>query len=238
MAVIAWSVLTSGRQSAAVPTGTPAADAIADVTHVPAAVLDQVGAGSTDSTLKQTSLPLLRGASGRPVVVYVGAEYCPFCASERWSLIVALSRFGTFSGLSLTTSSSTDVYPDTPTFSFRGATYSSEVIELSAVETQDRKGAALDEPTDLQSASMGRSDPRGAIPFLSIADRYVIVGTGYTPDVLRGKTWTEIAAQLSDPTSDTAKAVLGHANRITAAICRVTNGGPASVCSSASVKGL
>ena len=32
-------------------------------------------------------------------MLYIGAEYCPYCAAERWSMIVALSRFGTFSGL-------------------------------------------------------------------------------------------------------------------------------------------
>ena len=41
-------------------------------------------------------------ADGKPEVLYVGAEYCPFCAAERWPVVVALSRFGTWSGLSAT----------------------------------------------------------------------------------------------------------------------------------------
>ena len=41
----------------------------------------------------------------------MGAEYCPYCAAERWSMIVALGRFGTFSGLQTMRSSSTDSRP-------------------------------------------------------------------------------------------------------------------------------
>ena len=37
--------------------------------------------------------------SGKIVIVYVGAEYCPYCAAERWAIVTALETFGTFSGL-------------------------------------------------------------------------------------------------------------------------------------------
>ena len=36
----------------------------------------------------------------------MGAEYCPYCAAQRWAMIVALSRFGTFSGLTTVHSAS------------------------------------------------------------------------------------------------------------------------------------
>ena len=39
---------------------------------------------------------------GRPGVVYVGSEFCPYCAADRWALVVALSRFGTFAHLGAT----------------------------------------------------------------------------------------------------------------------------------------
>ena len=38
-------------------------------------------------------------AKGRPEVLCVGTEYCPYCAAQSWALIVALSRFGMFTGL-------------------------------------------------------------------------------------------------------------------------------------------
>jgi hypothetical protein len=44
-------------------------------------------------------------AGGKPAIVFVSEESCPFCAAERWSLTVALSHFGTWSHLGTTTSS-------------------------------------------------------------------------------------------------------------------------------------
>ena len=49
--------------------------------------------------------PLVRGA--KPEVLFVGLESCRFCAVERWGLVVALSRFGTFSHLHLSQSATT-----------------------------------------------------------------------------------------------------------------------------------
>jgi hypothetical protein len=59
-------------------------------------------------------------------VLYAGAEYCPFCAAERWALATALSRFGTFTNLGTTASAGGQEYaPNTATLSFHGATYTS-----------------------------------------------------------------------------------------------------------------
>ena len=87
------------------------AQVVAAVTSVPAAVLDQVGVGKVDtlpSPLKGQP-PLVAG--GKPLVLYVGAEYCPFCAAQRWGMVVALSRFGTFTGLTTTHSASRRCVP-------------------------------------------------------------------------------------------------------------------------------
>ena len=62
---------------------------------------------------------------GRAEVVYVGSEFCPYCAAVRWSLVVALSRFGTFSHLGQTRSSSSEAFPGLQSFSFDGASYQS-----------------------------------------------------------------------------------------------------------------
>jgi hypothetical protein len=98
------------------------------IASVPTATLNKVAAGlsypakggvypGAIKTVKP-SVATLTSSDGRPRIVYVGAEYCPFCGAERWALAVALSRFGTFSGLRLIHSSSTDVDPNTPTLSF------------------------------------------------------------------------------------------------------------------------
>jgi len=54
-------------------------------------------------------------SSGKPEALYIGAEFCPYCALQQWRLGVALSRFGAFSKLRTVHSSSIDLYPNTPT---------------------------------------------------------------------------------------------------------------------------
>ena len=84
-----------------------------------------------------------RGFDGKPLVVYVGAEYCPYCAAERWVMVMWLSRFGTFKNLSEIQSSSTDVCPNTDTFTFYKSSYSSPYIDFSPNEVEDRNQAPL-----------------------------------------------------------------------------------------------
>ena len=64
-------------------------------------------------------------------MVFVGAEFCPYCALERWALVVALFRFGTFSNLGQTiSSSSTDVYPGLQSWSFKDSTFTSSSLRV------------------------------------------------------------------------------------------------------------
>ena len=232
--------------------GLPSAASLAKLTaSVPASVLDAVGAGSSSSTPTAGSGPVLT-ADGKPRVVWIGAEYCPYCAAERWPLIVALSRFGAFSDLSLMSSASVtpqgvgEVYPNTQTFSFHGSTYSSPYVVFDAVEMEDRKYAPLDTPTaDEQSLFSTYDAPpyvsagaAGSIPFIDFANQYLTAGSTFDLSVLQGKTGEEIASALSHPTSDIAKGVDGSANVITAAICRLTLNRPASVCSDPAIAAL
>lgn len=232
---------------------TPGANAqsrvIRAVTSVPATALDTVGAGS--GVTQPSALPAGTPAlilSGKPEILYIGAEYCPFCAAERWPVAIALSRFGTFSGLGLTTSSSTDVYPSTPTLTFHGSTYSSDLISFDAVETETNQLSAtglgyrqLDTLSSVEQQLMRTYDAppyttsAGSIPFVLLGNRYVISGSSYRPDVLHGKTWQQVASALADPSSPVAKQVLGAANTLTAAICQLTGGQPSNVCTSSGV---
>ena len=109
---------------------------------VPQAAFDTVGAPTPTGPrpIVLTGQPPL-SVHGRPAVVYVGAEFCPYCAAERWALVVALSRFGDFSDLGSTISSQNQVFAELPSFSFVGAGYSSLSISFSATEEY---GAALD----------------------------------------------------------------------------------------------
>ena len=127
-------------------------------------------------------------------------------------MVIALSRFGTFSGLGLSTSSSTDVFPSTPTVTFHGSSYTSDLIAFDGVETNTNQLAASGlsyEPLDTLTAQQQRlmqtfdappyTSQAGVIPFSLFGNRYVVIGSSFPPDVLQGKTWQEIASALSDP---------------------------------------
>jgi hypothetical protein len=62
----------------------------------------------------------------------------------------------------------------------------------------------------------------GSIPFLDIANKYVSIGSGYTPQLLEGLSLRQIAVQLNDKNSPVAAAIDGEANRIVAAITAAT----------------
>ena len=220
------------------PSQDTTAQVIATITSLPASEFDAVGLGTADNRIKPISGAALTGASGKPVVFYYGAEYCPYCAAERWSIIVALSRFGTFSGLQTTSSSSTDIFANTPTFTFRAASYTSQYIEFQSVETTDRSQKPLQSPTAAQQQLVTKYDADGSIPFVDFANKYAFSGATYSPQVINGASWLAIAGSLKSSESTEAKAILGSANLITAAICKSIGDQPPAVCSSTTIQGL
>jgi hypothetical protein len=58
----------------------------------------------------------------------------------------------------------------------------------------------------------------------------MIAGASFDPSVLSGLSWTQISQDLRNPSSPVARAILGTANYMTAALCQMTNDHPASVC--------
>ena len=212
---------------------------IKEVTSVNSSILAAVGTGSgqvqTPPKKINGSPPLLTGPNGRPEIFYDGAEYCPFCAAERWAMIVALSRFGTFDHLSQESSSSTDAYPNTPTFSFYHSSYTSQYLDFVPVEGQSYQGIILQQPTASQQQLMTTYDSGGDIPFVDIANRYWLSGASYDPQVLSNLEWESIAGSLFNAQSQVAQSILGTANYLTAAICQATNQQPTSVCQAAPI---
>jgi hypothetical protein len=223
------------------------------LSQIPDATWDKVGAkGATPPVMVNATAPAATGtaaASAKPLVLYIGAEFCPYCAAERWSMITALSRFGTFQGLSYTSSATNDIYPGTPTFTFYGSTYTSTYIDLQTVETTTNIPAStpagyttLQTPTQAQQALFNKYDGPpyftggGSIPFILVGEKYAWQGASFSPQVLANTTQAAVAAQLAAGTTAAAQAILANANEISAAICAVDGGQPAAVCGSAGVK--
>lgn len=184
----------------------------------------------------QKNLPPLT-LNGKPELLYIGAEACPFCAVERWGMIVALSRFGTFSNLHLMQSATTE-RPEVRSFTFFGSSYRSPYVSFVPVEVFSNVPAAhgltpLQRVTPAQFSLFRSFDPPMQFPFVDVANRYTSYYSAVPPNLVAGMTWTQIARSLSQPNSIAAQAVGGEAEMITAELCSVTNDRPQSVCSSA-----
>ena len=133
------------------------ANLISAIAAVPQTVLNQIGVGSANVLPKHISAPSLV-SQGKPEVFYQGAEFCPYCATERWAMVQALSRFGTFSKLGETHSSTTDVYPDTKTLDFYQSVYTSPYITFVPLEMYTNIASASGGYTVLQTPTSAETN--------------------------------------------------------------------------------
>ncbi|HET6818626.1 MAG TPA: DUF929 family protein [Mycobacteriales bacterium] len=204
----------------------------------PSQTLSSIGVG----TVKRAPVAVQDAAltsNGKPEILYLGADYCPFCAAERWPLVLALGRFGTFSHIGLTTSAHQDVFPDTATFSFHDVGYRSDYLSFVARELYDNVAVSrghyrpLDKATNSELALLTKYG--SSFPLVDFAGRYVQRGASYDPGVLKGMSADDIAMSIASVQSPTAQGVGGAANMLTAAICSVTKGQPANVCTDPAV---
>jgi hypothetical protein len=231
---------------------TTSAAVLAQVTRVPASVFDTVGVSAPTTALVVpavvTGQPPLE-SMGKPEVLFVGAEFCPFCAAERWPLIVALSRFGHFATLTNMQSAQLSVFPGIQTFSFVGTSYSSPYLTFTGVELYsdavDTDGAftRIDTLSPGQSAVLDRYDRAptpgagsGSYPFVDVANTLVTATSGFSPAVLVGLSQSTISGGLDQTTVPATQAIVASANYLTAGICRATRGQPGRVCATRGVR--
>ncbi len=247
-AALAAAVLTPSRASSADSALVPPA-LLHAVQAVPMSVSAAIGAGTTTAVPVPVAGPTLRGERGLPRVLYVGGDFCPFCAAQRWALVVALSRFGRFKSLRFSQSAADIEFPSTPTLTFHGSTYQGTYVDFTGVEKSGNvRVNGVYPPLDALSAAdtqlyqqydappyMARA---GGIPFIDIANRYVLSGTGYSPGLLQGQSQSTIIGQLADPGSADARAIIGTANVLTAAICAATSDAPRVVCAVPAIQRL
>jgi Domain of unknown function (DUF929) len=242
LAVVIALIMVKLNESPARASAATADAAVArQVASIPAATFNAVGAGTATGLRATSGQPELM-LDGKPELLYMGGQYCPYCAAERWAIAAALSRFGTLSGLQFIHSSPTDSYPSTPTLSFAKASYTSKYLAFVPVEwyseTPDAATptgyAYLQRPTPQQAALFARY-AGGSFPFVDIGNQYLVPQAQYLPSALAGLSWAQVAAAMRDPSSAVGQDIDGAANMITAAICKLTHGQPAGVCASPGV---
>jgi hypothetical protein len=232
----------------------------AQLSGVPASVFDAVGTNSSVAPINPPisisgQKPLtFTGANGTslPGVYFYGAEYCPYCAAARWSIIAALSRFGTFKDLGNMLSSSSDSPANVPTFTFSRTKYTSPYIVFKPEEYYSNQVNAagtgyrvLTQPTKTEAKLVANYDNskyfpqtlsqgESGFPFIDFGNK-ILQDTLYSPVILGGLNRDEIAAGLKDPKNPITQAIVAGANYLSASVCHVDGQMPTSVCTSKGV---
>ena len=171
-------------------------------------------------------------ANGKPVVVYIGGDFCPYCAAERWALLISLSRFGNFTNLHYMTSANDE--GDYATFTFTGSNYTSKYVSFQPFEQENRDNSPKQAVPSNYSAGFDNS-----YPFVNFGNSYILHTLIPDPQILSGKNWTQIFSEIS--TGDTTGTTIQEgANAVTALICKILPASDAStpagsVCSDYSI---
>jgi hypothetical protein len=177
---------------------------------------------------------------GHAWTLFVGGQFCPFCASMRWPFVKALSRFGTFSGLGeMHSRVGVDGFNfSIPTYDFVHMTYSSPYVTLRTVEIADVNGNPLQALDDDETDLVNHLDPGGAIPFVFVGGTYV-AQLPYSPLLLQGRSYSQIVAEVnSENPGPLGQAVNAEADALTAAVCTTDGAQPASVCGQPAIQAL
>lgn len=195
--------------------------------------VDQMRAAA--GNIKLVSYPIavtdtLTAANGQPELLYIGAEYCPYCAGERWAMVAALSKFGTFTGLhSIVSSPSDTASAAIPTFSFYQATYSSPSVTFRPVETQTVSGTTLEKPTAAESANESKYDgppyvKSGGIPYLNLGGKWIQDGINFDNSTMQHQSFDTVAQQIGAQSTQTAGQIAATAGVIVSRLCQLTGG--------------
>jgi thiol-disulfide isomerase/thioredoxin len=222
--------------------GGSGADATAAPGAAPAGSLQPADAASValGQVHRQSGEPLLD--AGKPLVFFMGAQWCPFCAAERWALVKATSRFGKWSGLGeLLSRSGQDYFPRLATYDLARATYTSDYIGLRHKEVATVDGDTLQKLGSFEERLVDGYDKLGGVPFLFASGpsgRYT-VDLGYSPGLIEGRTFAELRKEVAtDAPSEGVEAIDAQADAITALICKLDGKQPASVCATGSIPAL
>ena len=166
---------------------------------------------------------------GKVFVFFMGAEYCPYCAAERWAIVRALSRYGQWSGLKQTMSAARDEpFLNLPTYDLTEATYTSPHIEFVSRDIKDREFKPRQKLLKTEEKLIRKYNPEKKIPFLLIGGRFMQLDSGYTPKIFIGHTFRQTETELKKIESDIRKTIDEEANVISALLC--ISGLPPELC--------
>ena len=123
--------------------------------------------------------------SGKPVVFFYGATWCPYCSASSWAIYKALSEYSAVSNVQTAHSALSDVYPGTPEVvlaSLQFGSKSGNGPDFSFQAAEDTSGVDGTLPPTASCYQQAYvSAYAGGIPFLVVNGQYIHPGTMVNP---------------------------------------------------------
>ncbi len=217
------------------PAGTPIpAATLAKLQSVPVSTLTAASTDGILTTPQSVNDPALT-ADGKAELLYIGAEFCPHCAAERWPLYIALSKFGTFNPQPGRIHSANEE-GDVPTLTFYGTTYSSPYFTFTPVEVTTNKPegngyAPLQTPTQAQ-LTLWQDTNGGEFPFVDFGGKEVLPSAQYSFGPLQNLPFATVAAQVGNNSTSIGANIDASAAQVIRTICgSLSEKQPVAVCS-------
>jgi thiol-disulfide isomerase/thioredoxin len=113
--------------------------------------------------------------SGKPVLYFYGASWCPYCSAGSWTMYKALTEFGSVTGANsaLGFSSTSDVYAGTPEIILGDVGYSSSTISFVVNEDLSGVDGTFPAASGCIEQAYVTAYSGSAIPFVVINGQYV-----------------------------------------------------------------
>ena len=158
--------------------------------------------------------------NGKKLVYFMGAYFCPYCASERWAIREALKIFGDWKNSEYDKSAESDEkYLNVPTISFHKSNYSSKYVEFQSMETADRYFNPINQEQEDSYDVLENYNPDQIIPFLLIDGQFMQVGSGINAKIIEGMDHKDVEKELSIADSKIGSEIRKESEYITALIC-------------------
>ena len=225
----------AGGDQASPPAGTPVpAATLAKLQSIPLSTLTAAPTSGVVTSPQSVNGQALT-ADGKAQMLFIGAEFCPHCAAERWPLYIALSKFGTFSPQPGRIHSANED-GDVPTLTFYGTKYTSPYFTFTPVEVDTNKPqgqgyAPLQTPTQAQ-LTLWQNANGGSFPFVDFGGKKVLLSAQYIFTPLESLPFSTVADQVGNNSTAIGADIDASAAQLVSTICdSLSNEQPSDVCS-------
>jgi hypothetical protein len=175
-----------------------------------------------------------RTVNGKPELLYVGAEFCPICATERWPLTVALNQFGHFTNLRQIHSAADD--GNIATLTYYQAQYTSPYLTFTTYEVENRNHAPLETPpaavqslwTNATKNIQGGPD---TFPFIDMNGKWQLTSAQFADTTFTGASFNSIASAIGNNNNTYGLYINAAAAQLVHSICGAI-GNKAPACAS------